>query len=340
MRVDAKRSNAIPRSGSKLRAACARPSIPAETRSPRLTWLGTRCAISEVTYCTSARFVANQVRSRTSHACRRSCWSSRFPQPLSLPLACKWCRPCVARILESTSRLIRRERVLPPLSVVAATLARAREAESVERRGRFAVVVDELALVRLGLATLLGSLAVEPRVDVVAESPGRAGGRRAAPIARAGADRDRVPVRYAGRGGGAPGPRPRRSRRDRCPARASGSRGSVAAVAEAGADGVALRGAGVRRPRRGLHRGAGRAPLRRHHALVGAGRPARIRGAGARGRRPRPPDLPRAGGTRRCSPAGRATGRSRRACRSRRHREIPSRRTSTPSSRCATARRR
>ena len=40
IRVEANRSNAMPRSGSKLRAACARPSIPADTRSLRLTWLG------------------------------------------------------------------------------------------------------------------------------------------------------------------------------------------------------------------------------------------------------------------------------------------------------------
>lgn len=112
-----------------------------------------------------------------------------------------------------------------------------------ERRGRFAVVVDELALVRLGLATLLGSLAVEPRVDVVAEAPG---GREGAELLRLhepaliviGSPSD-MPVEEA-------------VRRARASLEAVvivallgvGQRGSVAAVAEAGADGVALRGAG------------------------------------------------------------------------------------------------
>ena len=61
MRVEAKRSNAMPRSGSKLRAACARPSMPADTRSLRLTWFGTRCATSETTYWTSGEVLPHQL---------------------------------------------------------------------------------------------------------------------------------------------------------------------------------------------------------------------------------------------------------------------------------------
>jgi DNA-binding NarL/FixJ family response regulator len=51
----------------------------------------------------------------------------------------------------------------------------------VECRGRFAVIVDELALVRVGLASVLGSLGRDQAVEVAAESPG---GREGAELLR------------------------------------------------------------------------------------------------------------------------------------------------------------
>jgi DNA-binding NarL/FixJ family response regulator len=107
---------------------------------------------------------------------------------------------------------------------------------------RRAVVVDELALVRLGLATLLGSLAVKLRVDVVADTPS---GREAAEWLRDG-DTDLVVI-------GAPADMPAAEAVRRARA-ASGSVlivallgtaqvGLVGVVVDAGANGVALRGA-------------------------------------------------------------------------------------------------
>jgi DNA-binding NarL/FixJ family response regulator len=105
-----------------------------------------------------------------------------------------------------------------------------------------AVVVDELALVRLGLATLLGSLAVEPPIAVVAETPS---GRDAAERLRDD-EADLVVI-------GAPADMPvtEAVRRARAASDAifivallgTAQVGSVAAVVTAGANGVALRGA-------------------------------------------------------------------------------------------------
>jgi DNA-binding NarL/FixJ family response regulator len=111
----------------------------------------------------------------------------------------------------------------------------------VERIRRCAVVVDELALVRLGLASLLGSAEIE----VVAEAPG---GREGAELARL--HRPSLVVI----GGPADMPAVEAVRRVRAALDTAailallgaGQLGSVADVAEAGADGVALRGA---RPR-------------------------------------------------------------------------------------------
>ena len=110
-----------------------------------------------------------------------------------------------------------------------------------ERIRRCAVVVDELALVRLGLASLLGSV----EIDVAAEAPG---GREGAELVRLhdptlaviGAPAD-MPVVEAVRRA--------RATLDTVVILAlvgAGQLGSVADVVEAGADGVALRGA---RPR-------------------------------------------------------------------------------------------
>ncbi|HEY5012192.1 MAG TPA: response regulator transcription factor [Acidimicrobiia bacterium] len=107
-----------------------------------------------------------------------------------------------------------------------------------ERIRRCAVVVDELALVRLGLASLLGSM----EIDVVAEAPG---GREGAEQSRLhgpslvviGAPAD-MPVLEAVRRA--------RATLDTVAILALlgvGQLGSVADVVEAGADGVALRGA-------------------------------------------------------------------------------------------------
>ncbi|MDQ1466169.1 MAG: hypothetical protein QOH10_584 [Actinomycetota bacterium] len=108
-----------------------------------------------------------------------------------------------------------------------------------EGRGRrSAVVVDELALVRLGLATLLRAL----EVDVVAESPG---GREGVELVQMheprlvviGAPADMPAVEAVRRA---------RAALDRAVIFALlgvGQVGSVAAVLDAGSDGVALRGA-------------------------------------------------------------------------------------------------
>lgn len=107
-----------------------------------------------------------------------------------------------------------------------------------ERIRRCAVVVDELALVRLGLASLLGSM----EIDVVAEAPG---GREGAEQLRLhgpslvviGAPAD-MPVVEAVRRA--------RATLDTVAILALvgvGQLGSVADVVDAGADGVALRGA-------------------------------------------------------------------------------------------------
>jgi len=104
-----------------------------------------------------------------------------------------------------------------------------------------AVVVDELALVRLGLATLLGSLA-GPGVEIRAEVPG---GREGAELVRV-HEADMIVI-------GSPSDMPAVEAVKR--ARASGESvlivallgagqlGAVATVVDAGADGVALRGA-------------------------------------------------------------------------------------------------
>jgi DNA-binding NarL/FixJ family response regulator len=105
-----------------------------------------------------------------------------------------------------------------------------------------AVVVDELALVRLGLTTLLGGLDVEPPVEVVAHTPS---GREAAELVREfGADLVVI---------GAPADMPvvevvRRARTALdtvliVSLLGVGQIDAVAAVVEAGAHGVALRAA-------------------------------------------------------------------------------------------------
>lgn len=112
-----------------------------------------------------------------------------------------------------------------------------------ERSRRMAVVVDELALVRLGLAALLGSLDVEPEVDVVAEAPGgREGaellGLHQPALAVIGAPADMPLVEAVRRA---------RAALDTVAIVAllgAGQVGSVAAVVDAGAEGVTLRGAG------------------------------------------------------------------------------------------------
>ena len=110
-----------------------------------------------------------------------------------------------------------------------------------ERNRAVAVVVDELALVRLGLATLLGSLA-GPGVEIRAEVPG---GREGAELVRV-HEADMIVI-------GSPSDMPAVEAVKR--ARASGESvlivallgagqlGAVATVVDAGADGVALRGA-------------------------------------------------------------------------------------------------
>jgi DNA-binding NarL/FixJ family response regulator len=108
----------------------------------------------------------------------------------------------------------------------------------VDMMRRTAVVADELALVRLGLASVLG----EVGVDVVAETPG---GREAAELLRL-HDAEVVVI-------GAPSDMPvaaavRRARASGAAAKiiallGAGQIGTVAAVVEAGADGVTLRGA-------------------------------------------------------------------------------------------------
>jgi DNA-binding NarL/FixJ family response regulator len=111
----------------------------------------------------------------------------------------------------------------------------------VERRARFAVVVDELALVRLGLATVLGSLGGDQAVGVAGESPG---GREGAELLRLHSP-ELVVI-------GSPSDMPVDEAVRRCRASLEAVRivallgvaqaGSVPAVTDAGADGVALRG--------------------------------------------------------------------------------------------------
>jgi len=105
---------------------------------------------------------------------------------------------------------------------------------------RTAVVADELALVRLGLGSVLGGVGV----DVVAETPG---GREAAELLRL-HDPELVVI-------GAPSDMPvaaavRRARASGAAAKiiallGAGQIGTVGAVVDAGSDGVALRGAAV-----------------------------------------------------------------------------------------------
>jgi DNA-binding NarL/FixJ family response regulator len=111
----------------------------------------------------------------------------------------------------------------------------------VERRARFAVVVDELALVRLGLATVLGSLGRDQAVGVAAESPG---GREGAELLRLHSP-ELVVI-------GSPSDMPVDEAVRRCRASLEAVRivallgvaqaESVPAVTDAGADGIALRG--------------------------------------------------------------------------------------------------
>jgi DNA-binding NarL/FixJ family response regulator len=111
----------------------------------------------------------------------------------------------------------------------------------VERIRRCAVVVDELALVRLGLASLLGSV----EIDVVGEAPG---GREGAELLR----HHEPTLAVIGLPADMPVVEAVRRARAALDAVAilalvgAGQLGSVSGVVEAGADGVALRGA---RPR-------------------------------------------------------------------------------------------
>jgi DNA-binding NarL/FixJ family response regulator len=124
----------------------------------------------------------------------------------------------------------------------------ATDAMQPEPNGRGAVVVDELALVRLGLATLLGSLDVHPEVDVVAETPS---GREAAELLRADWANPRHRADLVVIGAPADMPVVEAVRRARAAADTvlivallgAGQVGSVAAVVDAGADGIALRAA-------------------------------------------------------------------------------------------------
>jgi DNA-binding NarL/FixJ family response regulator len=112
----------------------------------------------------------------------------------------------------------------------------------VRRDARVTVIVDELAVVRLGLATLLADLAVEPRLVIAAEA---AGGREGAELLQIhgthmvviGTPADMPLVEAV---------RKARAASDTVVIVAllgAGQLASVAAVSEAGADGVALRGA-------------------------------------------------------------------------------------------------
>jgi DNA-binding NarL/FixJ family response regulator len=112
----------------------------------------------------------------------------------------------------------------------------------VERNRRFGVVVDELALVRLGLTTLVGRFG-DPGVEIGAEVPG---GREGAELVRL-HEADLIVI-------GSPSDMPvvEAVRRARAAGESvlivallgAGQLGAVATVVEAGADGVALRGAG------------------------------------------------------------------------------------------------
>jgi DNA-binding NarL/FixJ family response regulator len=109
-------------------------------------------------------------------------------------------------------------------------------------RTRRAIVVDELALVRLGLTTLVSGLDIIPEVEVVAETPS---GREAAELLR-GQEADLAVI-------GVPADMPLGEAIRRARAAADsvlllallgvGQIATVAAIVAAGADGVALRGA-------------------------------------------------------------------------------------------------
>ena len=108
----------------------------------------------------------------------------------------EWCRPQTLRLLESTPRLIRPDRSCHRAAWLPGTLAgvdagragvnrgcdSGGRIRTTRRRTAAAVVVDELALVRLGLITSWSSALGEPggaRIGVVGDA---AGGREGAEL--------------------------------------------------------------------------------------------------------------------------------------------------------------